>query len=120
MGTWILRIAVNLARDHAKNRKVAFWKKIIGLDDDTIQDTCHLQAPEPSPERTLLAQEQLRAVWTAVDSLSEQQRSVFLLRFVEEMSLEEVAGVLGIQVGTVKAQLFRATGKVRQALKEKS
>ncbi len=55
--------------------------------------------------------------WRAA-SLSQQQRAVFLLRFAEEMPLAEIADVLGLKVGSVKAQLFRALGKVRGALKE--
>lgn len=116
--TWLLRIATNLARDHGKNRKVAFWKRLVGLDDEIGDSAPQAASSHPSPERTLLARERLQAVWKAVDSLSEQQRTVFLLRFVEEMDLDEVAGVLGLKVGTVKAHLFRATGKVREILKE--
>jgi len=66
----------------------------------------------------LLARSELQAVWAAVDFLSPQQREVFLLRFVEELSLAEIAEVLGIRVGSVKAQLFRALGSVRKQVKE--
>ncbi len=47
-------------------------------------------------------------------ALPTQQRSVFLLRFAEEMSLAQIADVLDVKVGTVKAQLARATGKLRE------
>lgn len=121
METWLLRIAVNLARDHRKSQRVRFWKRLLGLEEEKNAKTEWRQFPvsQPSPERVLLAREELEVVWTAVASLSQQQRSIFLLRFAEELSLAEIAQVLGLSVGAVKAQLFRATGKVREAVKEK-
>jgi len=67
----------------------------------------------------LLARSELQAVWSTVDVLSPQQREVFLLRFVEDLSLAEIAEVLGVRVGSVKAQLFRALGSVRKQMKER-
>ncbi len=118
--TWLLRIAVNLARDHRKSHRVRFWKKLLGLDEENGEKAARqFPVSQPSAERLLLAREELEVVWTAVASLSRQQRSIFLLRFAEELSLAEIAQVLGISVGAVKTQLFRATGKVREAVKEK-
>ena len=122
LATWLLRIAVNLVRDHGKNRRISFWRKLVGLEDDLSDDAAPPQyaTPEPSPERILLAREALQAVWTTVASLSPQQQTIFLLRFAEEMSLAEIAEVLRLRVGTVKAQLFRATTKIRKTMKEQS
>lgn len=114
--TWILRIAVNLVRDYGKNRRASFWKRLVGLDDGETADTELRQFParEPSAERTLLAREELEAVWKALDSLSAQQRTIFFLRYEEEMSLAQIADLLEVKVGTVKTQLSRATGKLRE------
>jgi RNA polymerase sigma-70 factor (ECF subfamily) len=116
--TWLLRIAVNLVRDHGKSRRLSFWRKLVGLEENGASLHERVATPQPSAERVLLAREQLDAVWTAASSLSRQQRAVFLLRFAEEMSLADIADVLGLKVGSVKGQLFRALGKVRGALKE--
>jgi RNA polymerase sigma-70 factor, ECF subfamily len=117
--TWLLRIAVNLVRDHGKNRRASFWRKLVGLDGmGTANGWREPQAADPSPERAVLAREQLSAVWSALSSLSQQQREIFLLRFAEEMALAEVANLLGLQIGSVKAQLSRATAKLRELLKE--
>ena len=119
--TWLLRIAVNLSRDYGKSRRVWFWRKLIGLDEGETNDNANrFHAPQPSPERVLLARERLAAVWSAVASLSPQQRTIFLLRFAEEMPLAEIGEVLQLRVGTIKAQLFRATAKVRETVGEKS
>jgi len=113
--TWLLRIAVNLARDHIRNRRAGFWKRLLRLDDDIAPETkLDLPSPQPSAERGMLAREELDAVWRAVDGLSERQKEVFVLRFVEEMELKEIAAVLGLRTGTVKTQLFRAVARVRE------
>lgn len=118
MDTWLLRIAVNLVRDHVKNRRISFWRRLVGFGDDNAPEF-QVRSQQPSPEQALLARVELRAVWAGVGSLPRQQREVFLLRFVEEMSLLEIAGVLGIKVGSVKAHLFRALTNIRKQLKEK-
>jgi RNA polymerase sigma-70 factor, ECF subfamily len=116
--TWLLRIAANLARDHVRNRRTSFWKRLLGLSDDGDGWAESVPAPEASPERALLVREEVRAVWDAANQLSQQQRAVFLLRFVEDMELNEIATVLGLQVGSVKTHLFRALQTVRGRLRE--
>ena len=117
--TWLLRIAANLARDHARNRKVSFWRRLLGLDDEAENGAAtHVPSGDASPEQVLLAREDVRAVWDAANQLSQQQRAVFLLRFVEEMELTEIADALGLQVGSVKTHLFRALQTVRGKLRD--
>jgi RNA polymerase sigma-70 factor, ECF subfamily len=120
--TWLLRIAVNLVRDHAKNRRISFWKRLLGLHTESNglgSDLTVFPDSQPSAERVLLAREGLEAVWKIVRSLPEQQRTVFLLRFGEELSLPEIAETLRLSLGSVKSQLSRATAKVRAAAQEK-
>jgi RNA polymerase sigma-70 factor (ECF subfamily) len=119
--TWLLRIAANLARDQLRNRKRGFWKRLLGLGDgDEESPAARVASPQPSPEQNVLAREEAQAVWRAAEQLSPQQRTVFLLRFVEEMELGEIADVLGLRVGSVKSHLFRALQSVRTQLKELS
>jgi len=117
--TWLLKIAANLARDYSKNRRASFWKRLVGLSHPE-QPEMQVAAAQASPEQALLAREELQAVWAATSQLSEQQRAVFLLRFAEEMPLAEIADVLGVRTGSVKAQLSRAVGKVRRLTREQS
>jgi RNA polymerase sigma-70 factor, ECF subfamily len=112
--TWLLRIAVNLARDHVKSRRASFWKRLVGLDGDGPDPVPEPVAGNPSAERGLIARETLDAVWQTVEQLSQRQKEVFLLRFVEEMELREIAEILDLNIGTVKAQLFRAVSRVRE------
>jgi RNA polymerase sigma-70 factor, ECF subfamily len=118
--TWLLRIAANLVRDHARNRKRSFWKRLLGLGDGEQGPAAQVASLHPSPEQQLLAREEVQAVWRAAAELSQQQRAVFLLRFVEEMELNEIAEVLSLRVGSVKSHLFRALQSVRDQLKEMS
>ena len=120
--TWLIRIAINLARDHARNRRVAFWRNLFHPAQQTEAEAAALQAsdPSPSPERAILAREQLATVGSILERLSPQQRSVFSLRFFEEMTLEEIAEAMELEVGTVKAHLFRAVRAVRKRLKEQN
>jgi len=113
--TWLMRIAMNLARDHIRNRRASFWKRLLRLEDDgVLSNESEPQSVEPSPERGMLAREDLEAVWRIVDELSARQKEVFILRFVEELELKEIASVLGLRIGTVKTQLFRAVTHVRE------
>ncbi len=118
--TWLLRIAVNLARDHARNRRLAFWRNILQRPASPEEEAAEIDFPDtgPSAERALMAREQLAAVEFVLGEISVQQRLAFSLRFFEEMTLEEIAEAMHVEVGTVKAHLFRAVGAVRNKLKE--
>ena len=85
------------------------------VDVDEVSEW--LASGESSAEQQLLAKEQVRHVWRAVKELSERQRTVFLLRYVEEQELSEIAIATGLSEGTVKAHLSRAVGKVRAELR---
>jgi RNA polymerase sigma-70 factor (ECF subfamily) len=120
IGTWLIRIALNLARDHAKSRRMAFWR-LLGWarrEGDPVSRDTVLPDPGPHPERRLIARERLAAVWAKVERLPNRQRTCFMLRYVEEMPIGEIARAMQLEVGTVKAHLARAVGAVRRHLQE--
>jgi RNA polymerase sigma-70 factor, ECF subfamily len=114
--TWLMRIAINLQKDHWRNRRVQFWRHTRSNAVDSEEASEWLPSGESSPEQQLLAREQVKRVWRAVDGLSERQRTVFLLRYVEELDIAEIGRATGLSEGTVKAHLSRALGRVRGEL----
>lgn len=119
--TWLTRIAINLVRDNARNRRQGFWRRILQRGADEDHETVAAQAPDTraTADRSLLAKEEVASVWKVVGTLSHQQREIFILRFAEEMQLEEIAQVVGVKIGTVKAHLSRAVAAVRAQVRGK-
>ncbi len=114
--TWLMRIAINLQKDHWRNRRMQFWRLTRTNAVDLDEASEWLPSGESSQEHRLLARERVQQVWRAVDGLSERQRTVFLLRYVEELELAQIAATTGLSEGTVKAHLSRALSRVRTEL----
>ncbi len=112
--TWLMQIAVNLVRDQTRSRRLQFWKRSESLDP-----LAHwMPDGRLSPETAAGVQEKVRGVWRAAETLPERQRTVFLLRFLEDMDLLEIATATGMAEGTVKTHLFRALAAIREHLGE--
>jgi RNA polymerase sigma-70 factor (ECF subfamily) len=114
--TWLLRIAINLQKDHWRSRRMQFWKTTSQNAVDADDAGNWLPSLESSPEQQAVAKDQVRLVWKVVEGLSERQRTVFMLRHVEEMEIREIATAVGLSEGTVKAHLSRAMVRVRAEL----
>ncbi len=119
--TWLYRIAVNLARDYQRSKRQGFWKRMFSATPETEDELPLLETVADGgsdAERQLLAREEVEQVWYTVRRLSDNQREVFALRYAEELSLEEIAQTLDMQIGTVKSHLNRARTTVRKRLEE--
>lgn len=114
--TWLMRIAINVQKDHWRSRRLQFWRQTRTNAVDLDEASEWLPSGDSSPEQQLLAREQVKSVWRVVDKLSGRQKTVFLLRYVEELEIAEIARVTELSEGTVKAHLSRAGAKVRQQL----
>jgi len=117
--TWIYRIVVN----HCRNRQ-RWWRRrrkdrSCPIDALTPADEARLAEHGPraeGPEERLERRERARAVQSALLQLSFEHRAVLLLREVEGLSCEEIAGTLSIAEGTVKSRLSRARDALRGSL----
>lgn len=109
--TWLTRIAINRCRDVMRRRN---WIPLVRDEDD--ESAWEPVDERPDAERELMSRQLERAIDTAVGSLSSQQKVIFRLRHYENLSLEEIAGMLGLRAGTVRAHLFRAIHKIRTQL----
>ena len=106
---WLYAIATNLARDHFRSAAVAYT---VPQDEAVLTHA----DPGPGPEARALAAEQGHAVLQALGQLSPAYRAALLLRFYQGLSLQEIAEVLGVPLGTVKSRLSVGTHQLRDLL----
>lgn len=119
LSTWLTRIAVNAALQRLRKRKRT--AEIIHMDGDADMDLPAVDGTPPAmapdrPDLAAMRSETRRLLEQAVDLLPEAFRIVFVLRAVEEMSVEETAVVLGVPEATVRSRFFRARGQLRESL----
>jgi len=120
VSTWLMSIAANLVRDHTRTQKFKFWRNFRNTAADVTELGQHLDSGETSAERRMLAREQVARVQDAIKDLSPRQRSVFVMRFLDEMDLAEIAATTGMPVATVKTHLHRAVTAIRGQLRNTS
>jgi RNA polymerase sigma-70 factor, ECF subfamily len=114
LATWLARIVSNEALGRLRRRR-----PMVDIDDIaetlTVGDGPFVVA-EPTPEQAIARREIRRAIEKAVDQLPPPFRSVFILRAIEQMSIEQTASCLGIPAETVKSRFHRANKLLRQVL----
>jgi RNA polymerase sigma-70 factor (ECF subfamily) len=108
--TWIYRIAVTTCLDYRrKSRREAL--RSVPLAED-------LPSTEPLSESLYASKEMTQALQFALQKLPEKLRAAIVLREIEELSYEEIAGVLHTSPGTVKSRISRAREQLRHLLKK--
>ncbi len=117
LSTWLVRIVINESLGRMRRRGA----QVIPLEPANPSDEHQSPAweeddPEQRPERMAIRAEMRRVMEARIDTLPEAFRSVFMLRAVEEMSVEEVASVLEIPEATVRSRFFRARSLLREGL----
>jgi len=114
---WLTRIAVNTCLDRLRSRKWQFWRRRPSPRDETaLLGMAESTAPEA--EDLCFAGQIRQRLQAALEGLSARQRAVFTLRHYDGLSLEEIGGLLDLDVGTVKAHMHRAVVKLRQELRD--
>lgn len=112
--TWLHRIAINCSLDLLRSR--GRHDRHYGGDtaDEALQG--EVRADDPQPDRLLLSAELQKQVTAALERLSGNERTAFILRHFEGMPVEEIGKTLGIQVNAAKHTIFRAVRKLRETL----
>lgn len=111
--TWLTRIAINRSRDLLRRRRfVSLFSRV----DDDAEFFLEPVDDRPDPEREVMSHQLKSAIERAERKLSTQQKIIFRLRHYEDKPLEEIADLLGLRAGTVRAHLFRAVHKIRKEL----
>ncbi len=118
LGSWLYRITMNTHIDNTRRRSL----KLVSIDappagapDDDPVVTLPA-AGEATPERAAMAARFHGDVERALDALSPQERSVFVLRHYHDMRIRDISASLSIAEGTVKSVLFRSIRKLRGRL----
>jgi RNA polymerase sigma-70 factor (ECF subfamily) len=114
---WVTRIAVNTCLDRLRSKAWKIWQRRPKPEDEQII-LGMAPAVTPDAEAQLFAKQIQQRLELALQKLSDRQRAVFTLRHYDSLALEEIAGILKLDIGTVKAHLFRALGKLREELKD--
>jgi len=117
--TWLYRIATNHTIDYLRKKKL----KTLSIDQPmkTKDGEMEMQLPDESAgtDRNIIRKQRQKIVQNAIDNLPEKYRKVIELRHMEEKSYKEIANVLDLPLGTVKAHIFRAREMLYKALKDK-
>jgi RNA polymerase sigma-70 factor (ECF subfamily) len=115
LGTWLTRIVVNQALQAL--RKSRRERVVIPIDEspsDRIEEIADV--PSSTPENLAVRGEMRRLIERKIDDLPEGYRAVFMLREVEDMTVDETAAALDIPAATVRSRLFRAKARLRESL----
>jgi RNA polymerase sigma-70 factor (ECF subfamily) len=105
--TWLFKIATNNCIDFIRKKKA----NLIFLDhssDEQENVTAPLQSDSPDPEEDMIKSQRMALTRNVVSKLKPRYRTLVELRYFREYSYDEIANELGLPIGTVKAQLFRA------------
>jgi RNA polymerase sigma-70 factor, ECF subfamily len=117
--TWLTRICINWCKDRLKRRRLVFYFHQAPSSSEEETGPRELAVhPDPSPERRAMSREIRDRLTTAMESLSPRQRTIFVLKHLEELSIPEIAGITGLDTGTIKSHLFRASRKIRERLED--
>ena len=116
-GEWVTKIAVNTCLDRLRSKAWKIWQRRPPPEDEELILSM-TPGCEPDAERLLFAKQIQQRLEKALAKLSDRQRAVFSLRHYDAMPLEDIADILKLDVGTVKAHLFRAVAKMREDLRD--
>jgi RNA polymerase sigma factor (sigma-70 family) len=115
--TWLCKIVTNHCLDHLRRKKI----RACSLDEPIEGRSGVIKREIPdwsrNPEWLLLRKQRTLSIDQAIDSLPARYRRVIILRHKEDRSYEDIAEILNIPLGTVKAQIFRARELLKKKLK---
>jgi RNA polymerase sigma-70 factor, ECF subfamily len=116
--TWLNRIALNMILDHQRTQKFRFWRSFRKSAIDITEIASTLPSGASTPEKNFLMRERVNQVVKALERVSLNQRTIFLMHFQEEMGIQEISLATDMSVNTVKTHLHRAIKAVRERIGE--
>jgi RNA polymerase sigma-70 factor (ECF subfamily) len=113
LGTWIGNIAYNTSINFLTKKRNILLSDLLSTDDETAFIE-KLESDYFNPEQIIIKKENLNDLNKSIDKLPELQRSILLLFYKDELSLDEISNIIEMPINTVKSHLYRA----RKSLKE--
>jgi len=107
-GAWIARIAANLCIDHYRRRRLRLVSLDAPIDAESSERSRELPDPAMLPDEVVSRAESASRMDGLIQGLPPRYRVVILLRYKEDLAYEEIAEILRLPLGTVKARLHRA------------
>lgn len=117
--TWIYRIATNLCIDRLRKRKAVYSLDAESSDHEGLDGYAMLPSDGKTPESELLLSETQRLIHDAIATLPVKYKSVMILRYLQELSLQEISDVLDMPVTTIKTRVHRGREFLRRKLEHK-
>lgn len=115
--TWLFRIASNYALDLIRSRKRHHEHREVSVKEDSELDIMQsIPATSPTPDRLAFSDQVQTRITAALDELSPQERTAFILRHFEGLSIEQIGASLGTGTNATKHSIFRAVQKLRRSL----
>lgn len=117
--TWLYRITVNTWKNRVRSEKRrSFWKtfSLGSAGDGDEAPGKELPAPEPPADAALEKAGEKAELERALAALEPEERAILLLREIDGRSYEEIAGIMGLELGTVKSRISRAREALRRRL----
>lgn len=114
--TWLHRIAINCSLDLLRARGRQDKNEMSRNTRDDDERPFEIASPDPQPDRLLLSRELQERVAHAMQRLTGNERTAFVLRHFEGMPVDEIGKTLGIQGNAAKHTIFRAVRKLRESL----
>ena len=117
--TWLYKIATNNCIDYIRKRKLQMYSIDKPVESHDSEYVFELPDDSYEADRDVIADQRSVLLRNAIDKLPEKYRRVILLRHTEERSYEEIARMLKLPIGTVKAHIFRARELLYRQLRDK-
>jgi RNA polymerase sigma-70 factor (ECF subfamily) len=115
--TWFYRLTVNLCLDHTRRKGRVIWERL-EREADGAREPIELKDDSATPDEEAMAGEAIRRVDQTLDAMPKKQRTAFLLRNHQGLSITDIAKVMKTTEGTVRVYLHRAVAALRQSLVE--
>lgn len=117
--TWIYRIATNLCIDRLRKRKPIYSLDAESSEYEGLDGYSMIPSDNRTPESELLLSETQRIIHQAIDTLPPKYKTVMILRYIHELSLQEVGDILDMPVTTIKTRVHRGREFLRKKLEHR-